>query len=685
VTPEIERFIESATRPLDDRPDELDLARTELMSRLSHQGVPLEMIDLSAPTARLEAAPRRNPWLRRGLQLVALVLLLAGVGVAVGRQVLDLMGAAQASRLRYVARWGTPSRVSLYRFDELQGYLDRQAPGLGFQIGPPSELFGQALHGDPQNLGFLQQQLRYLPAHAPEFLTDEQRRLIEREDPGNALWDLMEAEWHLDAAYGRPRGERYHGGGTVMKGHGRYEQAWLCFHRAAQQGTFLDHSGRAKRSLADAFPPETGMIDGMIREALVEQVALSVGPLFRSAQYSSANNEIETRLRSVGGGAWGEAEAELFEDWQKLVRLILASRTLSQFAGDDLNRALASQAQNFRLSLAPRSGDDEEGKALEARAEEWHDALRHLVSAASPAAATTDPRKLAAIRVAQNREMLPHLDPEELTGSRKVERAMFDRIMAVAGALLWLLVSGMCAFELARRRRATRGLAAGLMPLLERRDWAWVIGAGALAPWGFAALLSFGTPLGMRDLSLYDEPQVMSWMIRWAAAWTLSLSLLLQVAQWRWAKRAGFLGLGQRTLWAGWALCGVAVAGLLAAGIMRYLGWPKSDRLAFYLLGAAGCVAVPLLWNGWFGVVNLFTPAAGSLRANLVTRTVLPVSLGLGLAMLGAAGLFRWQEARWMHRDPLLPSWTSDSHFHALEQREGERSAARLREQLDGL
>ncbi len=61
MTPEIERFVEAATRPLAGHPEARDEARTELMSRLSHQGVPLEMLDLSGPIERLEQAKVRQP------------------------------------------------------------------------------------------------------------------------------------------------------------------------------------------------------------------------------------------------------------------------------------------------------------------------------------------------------------------------------------------------------------------------------------------------------------------------------------------------------------------------------------------------------------------------------------------------------------------------------------------------
>ena len=96
MTPEVERFLDLATRPLEASPGDREEARGELMSRMAHGGVPYELLDLGEPIARLEAAEPPKPVLRRSLLLTGAILLTAAVVTATAFLVWEIVLMSQA-------------------------------------------------------------------------------------------------------------------------------------------------------------------------------------------------------------------------------------------------------------------------------------------------------------------------------------------------------------------------------------------------------------------------------------------------------------------------------------------------------------------------------------------------------------------------------------------------------------
>ena len=84
MTPEIERFVELASRPLEGCPEERERAKSELFGRLGHQGIPMELLDLAGPVGRLEEKVPRRPGPRRIMVITCLALLLLMGGWLVG-------------------------------------------------------------------------------------------------------------------------------------------------------------------------------------------------------------------------------------------------------------------------------------------------------------------------------------------------------------------------------------------------------------------------------------------------------------------------------------------------------------------------------------------------------------------------------------------------------------------------
>ncbi len=112
MTPELDRFLEMTTRPLEAFPAERDEAKGELMGRVDHAGVPYEMLDLRAPLERLEATPPRPPWPRRTALLAALVVSIATVATSVSRQSREFAMMTLANTMSFTSRMGGGTFVS---------------------------------------------------------------------------------------------------------------------------------------------------------------------------------------------------------------------------------------------------------------------------------------------------------------------------------------------------------------------------------------------------------------------------------------------------------------------------------------------------------------------------------------------------------------------------------------------
>ena len=101
MTPEVERFLDLATRPLEAVPGEREEAKGELMSRIAHDGLPYELLDLAEPLERLEKAKPGSRAPRRGILLSGMLLLTAAASVGVGTMARDVYLMFEAARMSF--------------------------------------------------------------------------------------------------------------------------------------------------------------------------------------------------------------------------------------------------------------------------------------------------------------------------------------------------------------------------------------------------------------------------------------------------------------------------------------------------------------------------------------------------------------------------------------------------------
>jgi hypothetical protein len=680
MTPELERLLDLATRPLETTPGLRDEAKGELMARASHSGVPYDRLDLSAPLDRLAGAKVRNPWPRRIAMLVALLALIGTLATTVAVQSRETAFMGMASLMSAMQRFG--GGYSGAENPLFVDYLRRAAPELPLGMDLVSPEVGEGdtaawLARNPDDLGMLQEHVtrRGLSTGAGwgmSGLTKEEKSTIGRLDADNALWPLMQVAPCLNQATGVPPtiGGRS-GTGSSIHDEMEFQNALRNFSEAAAKPAYRDHSIALKRRQVDAF--RRG--ETLARNHIALTFAGLVSPVFEEYSGTLATLAKFHCDRLVAAGD-KEGLARFSGEWQRLARTIAKSEAP---VGSGTH-VVMSQLKDMSDPIA--GALDQLGMAAELNEVEQFYLVLTDFEAGVPI--YTMPPEIKAIAGARlsgfGMTQVPRdLTAAELLPSRRTELAFLDRAIAAFLAVLAMIFTGLVGLEAYRRSRIVKGMARGLMPLFRPVDHLWIGALGLGLPWLWWWTLTRLSPLGLRDLEFLPW-QVLIWLLQPAAAFLFALVLLLQTARWRWGKRGGFLGLQPSLGGLGWAIAGLTGMALPVSGLFRYLKLTQQQSEIF-VIAVAGMAACGLLWLLWEGTMNLFTPRTSALRPNLAMRVLLPWSLAGVMTLLISGAVSTAMERRWLALDPLLPTWTSGSHVNALE----ERVAAELREKLRGL
>jgi hypothetical protein len=653
MTPELDRFLDLATRPLEAVPAERDEAKGELMARVGHAGVPYDMLDLTAPLERLATSKPANPWVRRVSLLAALLVSIGTVVTGLTIQSREFTLMSMATMLSFMANYG--GGTAAMENPLLADYVRRHAPDLPLgrdllALDGGKDETGDWLGANPDDLAMLQEKVaRRIRAADPwTGLEPLEKDAVARLDAGNALWPLMQVTPHLARATAASMSSRT---GTTVTDEAEFQNALRHFSEAAAKPAYTDRSLSLKRRQIDAFPPSRTLADDMIIAGIAQMVTSPYEP-FTLGLGSLAAIQCE-RLVKAGDK---DGLVRFFNDWKQLTRAVADSPE----PADPQDQGILHQLR----MMAPAFGSafDQLGMAVEkSELEERERLLEHnsLLSHSAPLA--------AGARI----NMLTHapsdLTDAEILPSRRTELAFFDRAMGSFLALLGLIFSGLVGLETCRRSRIVKGMARGLMPLFRMADHGWIGALGLAFPWLWWWGITRLSPLGLRDLK-FDEWNVMAWLLQPIAGFIFGLVLLLQTARWRWGMQGGFLGLGGSIPWLGWAVAGLAGMAVPAAGMLRYLTL-NDEQSGLFLLGVSGMSACGLLWLLWEGVMNLFTPRSSALRPNLVMRALLPWTLAGVLTLMASVAISTKMERHWFMKDPLLPTWTSKTHRNALEER----------------
>ena len=263
-------------------------------------------------------------------------------------------------------------------------------------------------------------------------------------------------------------------------------------------------------------------------------------------------------------------------------------------------------------------------------------------------------------------------DLSAYTSGRMAEYALADRFIALGAALFFALLGWLAFLEGWRRLPAQRGLAASLMPLFGRRDFAWLAGLGILLPLAWHVITVRFTPLGWRDagLSSWTGPL---FFLQAAASLLFAWCMLLQTARWRIARRAGFAGLRSDRMWIGWVAAAVVGIFVPVAGIVRYVPWKEQ-----FLMFCGAALGLPLLWVIWRAAMAIFQPREAALGGVIACRLLIPFFTAAAALCLLLMIPLRAEEKKWVAQDRL----GGPDPAGALLQQAEARGLERLREQL---
>lgn len=662
MTPELQRFLDLATRPLVGAPELRDEAKGELMARAGHAGVPFEMLDLAEPLGRLENATPLKTRPRRLALLGALVLTLAAVLTAAGMLAYDIALMSMANRhvFQRQVRFGSPEENPF-----LSDHVRRNAPGL--PLGPgilngKDSLTEPALWlaHHPDDLAMWQEFVtRQASQQDWKDFDEATKEAIERLDPDNALWPLLTLPPRIQSSC--DPNFRYRPKGTVnpVTDEAGFQTALRMFSEAAAKGRYHDRSGSLVRRQIEAFPLARSLADELVVQGFTGFVSQPFDHYSKFSGSFAAMAEIQCgRLVTANDQ---EGLRKFHGEWQDLLQLVRESpEPLPSQDPTLLN--LRAMGEVFARSFDGLGMTEEK-----LRTEEQLDRIPHHTYVPLP----PELRKVAGARLL-NGSAPTTLSAGEVLPSRKTELAFLDRHVAVSLALLALVFSGLVGLECCRRSKVVKGTAKGLMPLFQREDHLWIGGLGLALPWLWWGIITRLTPLGLHgadpdqleiaSLGLLGQP---------LTALILGMVLLLQTVRWRWAIRGGFLALGGSPFWPGWMVALLTALAIPAFGLIAFFDLRGDDR-NFFLLGVSGMAACGLLWLLWVGIMTLFTPRASALRPNLAMRVLLPWTFAGIFSLIAAFGVSTFMERRWFSKDPLLPSWTSKTHLNALEERRAE-------------
>ncbi|WP_367873962.1 hypothetical protein [Luteolibacter sp. Populi] len=465
-------------------------------------------------------------------------------------------------------------------------------------------------------------------------------------DPDNAVWGINAANGLAEKAL-----DRAGRGKVTVKDEPSFQAAMSYLKEAAKCGHSYSHFATIQKHQLQGF-----VSDGTLKSLYIERGLLGLlGPNQQAWTYSLRNAVMIQAERFAAAGD-REGLRTLMSDFHKVLVLAARDPTASSHNMPAFPPPLEAACKSMGL------GDEVA----------WMDSTKKITSSLwSTRAAPAEVVRQASQWHSAYVEADGGITEAELKPARLAEYAMADRFTAVAASLIVFLVLGGCSVEMLRRGAGPRGLARGLGPLFEPRDWIWIFAAGLAAPLVWWLIIVRISPLGCRDIGLtyYKNgrfPLMQPWLSQGAGGIVLLLACMLQTVRWRWAKQGAFLALGGGRLWIGWVMVGVAALFIALEGGVRYLPEVQQAKFLLYSSAAGG---IPLLWLLWQAVMGMASPRDIALRGLLTIRVMIPVLVTSMVLTLAAVPFLRQSERHWVADDTLSKPAPDGTGLTILERR----------------
>jgi|GEM_PF-6259029 len=289
----------------------------------------------------------------------------------------------------------------------------------------------------------------------------------------------------------------------------------------------------------------------------------------------------------------------------------------------------------------------------------------------------------------------PPLTDADLKPGRMLDHAILSRFCAYATWIVMALCLGATALYRFRVASMPRRLARRTVDLLDRRDWAWIVGGGVILPFAYVMAINHLTPLGGHESGLRGTAMLLSTM-HFQGLWLLWFTVPAQIVRWRLARRADVMGFPKAT-WLGWVTVASAIAFVpligLAAISHSFGGFWKGvmadleiEIIQTHISPALFWTAVGLMALPVAGTATRVCAAIFSRPGGLIPRTAASMALtrvyagtlllaALSIPAFKASGQYWFEQDRLMRADPSMPGWSAYEYKVAVQARKELREA----------
>ncbi len=647
MVPDAERFIDLATRPLEDNAELMLAARSRLRVVIEESANARHgsMVDAADALERADRSPLLRRW-RVVLVAVMLSVSLPLLGYTV-RQAVDVTGVMRLFSFAPGDDGHPLSRPDLTPQENLLLFGDQDAAD---QAGTWKPLW----ESDPDEPAYLAQYaVAYFQEHKE--VSEEILTAADRIDPGNGFFPALSAAGLADGVVDRVKKSSVRGTSITtapdwkINDEKRLTEALSAIHGFVEKPRFNAYERELLEQRIRLVPAREDFA------SQGPQLAQTFGAVSFTIMFRKFSDVFAAGARRCAENGDVGGFQQILEDWRKftvayvkdsdfvvealVARLILTS-PVATFRDAAVALGLEREANELK-ALAELAQDDKDARdkatktsSAQERLIERHSSMMFRLSGPMLARQVRNP---------------PVLTEADLRPGRYADHALFERACSWAAWLLLGLGAGLASLSRFWGNRLAAKLSLRMRDLFRISDYMWVILGGFAFPLMWYFLVTRLTPLAAREwsvsLSAFIQPGG-----QFGCMFLAMLILTTQLAGWRLARRGAVIGLSPRLSWIGWLAALAALAGVAAFGGMLLPDGVGSifQKTSMALAG----IAVMWIFAGLFLAI-FGRPSQALWRATLAR--VLPAAWIIGMMFFAGLSIyFHSQERFWIQQDMLF-------------------------------
>lgn len=663
-----ERLIQAVVRPLENA--ELQVAaERELRESMKHAEGFSPAGSTDEFIRRLSAPPtRRGVWICVAMAMVSIVMAGYGLwGVFRDREWIELTGEIMPFPNREVTEERVVKGLSesdrrLFLGDTSQSDLTQRWEG--------------AWRSQPDRIDLFQQ---YASIHLKEkeTLPPGFREIVDRLDPGNGYFSMMEA-----GAGGRTIVDPHQGPplrapgpvppqSWVVKDRGKLEKALVHLERAAVAPRFHSHSKELLQASLALLSRPTDSTDRFVRNFYFGIQSSGMSDFLLLAYIVGAKAELCAKEGDVEGfhrlvSTWESLESRFY---QQLEPFSAMNFILGQTLSTQVRENMVATAGILRLTAEMERIHETSLKLKQLRKERRESILRVQQGGVIEEHGSYLLSSMAILE-SYRPESEPDVEETEMRAGRLADYALADRLGALAA---WMLLIPAVLFSVLYRFRSgalCRVLSSRLKALLTRGDHLVII-VSCIAPL-LALIVLSQTPLGGRQWN----PAVHGLTIPTGQLLaTVLLMILLPViaARRRLRVRGAALGWKGARAWSDWLAVICSIGAFIVLGMASFLEGADGGRHFFgetvgfklnpsdaippfeaWLMTATGLLLLAVISIAARPVIAIFSSRAKALPRAVLSRALVPAYLTGMLALAISIPIHHAIEKHWITRDHLM-------------------------------